>query len=391
MEVINITVRFLLRQYGKMLLQHVLLPALYRGGCLFHTKVRPELVVFADAHHTALPFSMERMHTTVSARGYQVVCHLHDYSHEGGIRSFLNAASFMLLYSGARYVFICDNFLPAAACKRRKETQLIQLWHSCGLLKRMGYDTTEDVPSFYKGNVHGRYDLVTVSAPCCIPFLTSGMRQKPGIVKAAGVSRTDAYFDEVWLSACREEFFRTVPEAEGKRILLWAPTFRGNAASPRLCGLETLRTLEKRLGKEWKLVIKAHPHLDAESLRRTGRALSNCPIPTERMLPVTDLLITDYSSVLFDYLLLERPFVLFAPDLKEYETGRGFYIDYRSLTLFMTADARELGEIIERAYTAWADGTGREALRQLRIFHCGACDGRATERILRTIGLEGKG
>ena len=74
------------------------------------------------------------------------------------------------------------------------------------------------------------------------------------------------------------------------------------------------------------------------------------------------------------------------------------------LTGYRPADCRELAELFydtvhtinagdytEEQLTAWADGTGREALRQLRIFHCGACDGRATERILRTIGLEGKG
>ncbi|MCI8455444.1 MAG: CDP-glycerol glycerophosphotransferase family protein [Lachnospiraceae bacterium] len=372
-----------------MFLQHSLLPAFYRLGCFLHPRINSKLVVFADAHHTAIPFSMVRMKRDIEALGYQVVCHLHDYSRGGMIKGLFYSLVFMLLYAKARYVFICDNFLPAAACKKRKETQLIQLWHSCGLLKRMGYDTTEDIPPFYKGNVYGNYDLVTVSAPCCIPFLTSGMRQQPGIVQAVGVSRTDMYFDNAWRQECQTEFDRTYPQAKGKRILLWAPTFRGNAASPSLCGLGEIQTLGQKLGEEWFLLIKVHPHLDTIALLQKGEPISNCSLQTERLLPVTDLLITDYSSVLFDFLLLERPFVLFAPDLEEYEADRGFYIDYRTLTPFLTTEEGTLYQTVLWAYAAWKNGTYLQNLRGLKNFHCSACDGKATKRILKLIEMEG--
>lgn len=371
-----------------MLLQHSFLPAVYRLGCLLQSRVNEQLVIFADAHHTEIPFSMVRMKNEVETLGYQVVCHLHDYSNEGMLKSLFYSLAFMLLYAKSRYVFLCDNFLPVASCRKRKETQVIQLWHSCGLLKRMGYDAPEDVPSFYKGNVYGNYDLVTVSAPCCIPALTSGMRQQQGIVQAVGVSRTDVYFDNTWRQQCQADFDRTYPQARGKRILLWAPTFRGNASAPRLYGLGAIQTLGERLGEEWFLLIKVHPHLDTIAWLQKGAPISNCSLPTEQLLPMTDLLITDYSSVLFDYLLLERPFVLFAPDLEVYEADRGFYIDYRTLNPFLATEEDDLYRTVLRAYAAWEKGTYLDILRNLKNFHCGACDGNATKRILKMIGME---
>lgn len=381
------SVQFFLKQAGKMALQHLLLPAVYRIGCWMHRRVRDDLAVFADAHHKGLPFSMEAMYQATENLGYTVRLHVYDYSHESTWKGFCHSIAFMFLYSQARYVFLCDNFLPAASCKKRKETTLVQLWHSCGLLKRMGYDTGQDVPPYYKGNVYRNYDLVTVSAPCCEPCLTSGMRQPPGIVRALGVSRTDVYFDEAWREACRRDFYKASPQARGKKILLWAPTFRGNAASPTLSGMEAVLRLEEELGPEWMVVRKMHPHLDMRAETETGQKLSTCDIPTEQLLAVTDLLITDYSSTLFDYLLFDRPFVLFSPDLEEYRKERGFYIEYESLTPYMVTQEKLLAETVLAAYEGWNRGEDREQLRTVRDYHCQACDGNATRRILDYIEM----
>lgn len=365
-----------------MFLQHTALPAAYRLGCLIYREVDENLVVFADAHHTEMPFSMQRMYQAVKEEGYTIKCHLHDYSNEGSLRSLLHSLSFMFLYARARYVFICDNFLPAASCRKRKETTVTQLWHSCGLLKKMGYDTDDDVPSYYKGSVYANYDLVTVSAQSCVPYLASGMRQPEGIVKALGVSRTDVYFDHEWLEACKREFYEQYPDAYGKKIILWAPTFRGSASAPVLAGQDAVQKLQDSLDPGWLVIKKVHPHLEEKERLLHGSPASNCRIPAERLLPVTDLLITDYSSILFDYLLLDKPFLLFAPDLDEYERKRGFYIDYPSLTTHIAYTAEQLIKEVHASWKSWENGTDQTALHISRMYHDSSCDGHSTERIL---------
>lgn len=379
---------FFLKQTGKMVLQHFVLPSVYFFCCQFYKHVDDTLVIFADAHHSTLPFSMMPMAKAVMEMGYDIHFHLHDYSHEGSWKSFYHSITFMFLYAKARYVFLCDNFLPAASCKKRSETILIQLWHSCGLLKKMGYDAPEDIPDFYRGNVYQNYNLVTVSAPCCIPFLTSGMRQPKGIVQALGVSRTDVYFLPQWLKSCQKKVFEEFPDSHGKRILLWTPTFRGNAYHPTLAGLDAIRALGYQLGSDWIILIKVHPHLDQRAIKEIGHPLSTCMLPTEYVLPAVDLLITDYSSTLFDYLILERPFVLFAPDLEEYQKNRGFYVEYHTLTSYIVTDGAKLKETVQAAYKDWKTGKSRQEIQKCRQFHDASCDGNSTSRILQYIGME---
>lgn len=366
------------KQFLKMAMQNVILPVTYGfWKCLYAGK-KQDLIVFADAHHDSMPFSMQYLHQQLHRRGYRTVDMFRDYGRLGQLRSALAAMAFMRLYARARVVFICDNFLPVASCRKRGATQVVQLWHSCGLMKKMGYDTADDIPAGYRGNVYRNYDLVTVSAPCCVPAFQHSMHQPQGVVQPIGVSRTDTYFDEAWRSACREDFFRNHPEARGKTIILWAPTFRGNAADPSLEGSEGIDRLERELGEGYYIIRKLHPHLQ----RKFGCA--DCVLPTEQLFPVADLMITDYSSAFFDFLLFQKPVVLYAPDLQTYEKSRGFYSPYKTLSPYVVTADDKLRQTVTAALacrdTAWI---GRRTAQ-----HMSACDGHATERILDRLGLK---
>ena len=372
---------FQIRQYLKMFLQNVLLPLIYRW--FSRGPVQKGLVLFADAHHEELPFSMQRMYEAVSELEAAGQCHTELFISDFGRMPFgemLRALlCFMKRYAVAEYVFICDYYLPVASCRKRPETTVVQLWHSCGLMKKIAYDTGEDIPKNYRGNMFGNYTYLTLSAEICVPVHAQALRLSESHIRATGVSRTDYYFDQTWNDTCRKHFFEQYPEARGKRIALWAPTFRGNAAAPRLEGQKQILEAAKELSPDWYIIIKAHPHVDAH-----GR-VSNCTIPTEELLAVTDVLITDYSSVLFDYLLYEKPAVLFAPDLQEYEDGRGFYLNYLSIP-FQLADTRqELTEAI-RSSSVW-NAEHKKEIQEFREQYVGACDGRATQRILGLAGL----
>lgn len=369
--------RFQFKQQLKMLMQHVVLPCVYRFWQLVYRKREKDLIILADSHHDRLPFSMECIHAELKNRGYQVVEAFCNYSNLSALRAALHSVRFMRQYAQANAVFICDNFLPVAACRKDPATTVVQLMHSSGLLKKMGYHTIEDIPAGYRGNVYKNYDLVAVSAPCCVEPLSDAMKQAPGIVQPLGTSRTDCYHDGAWVQECRQRFYAMYPEAEGKKIILWAPTFRGNAADPRQVGMEVIHDLEQSLGDGYFLLKKVHPHVD------NRYHLSNCPIPTERLLPVADLMITDYSSVVIDYLLFNKPYVFFAPDLEEFSAVRGFYVPYDSVCPYVVTQPFVLKDTVLRALadnsTAW--------IGEQRQYHLSACDGNATGRILDYIKL----
>ena len=366
-----------------MLLQNVLLPFLY--GIYRRKPVRKGSVIFADAHHETMPFSMRRVYEEVCRLEGQGICQTELFIADFGKLSFGAMVKYLLRfmkqYATAEYVFICDYFLPASSCRKRKETKLIQLWHSCGLMKKIAFDAGEDIPKNYKGNMFGNYSLLTMSAQICVPVHARALRIPEKRIHATGISRTYYYFDPEWNRKCREQFERLHPEAKGKKVAVWAPTFRGNAAMPYLEGLEEIRLAAEQLKDEWYFVIKAHPHVDAHG------KVSNSEIPTEELFPVTDLLITDYSSVLFDYLLYEKAAVLFAPDLEKYRENRGFYLDYETVPFPQTQSLEELIQAVVNC-----DKWQKEHEKEIRMFrdeYVGACDGNSTKRILRRIGLVG--
>lgn len=370
-------VMFAVKQTMKMLLQNVILPCIYRFWLIRYRNKEPELIIFADAHHDELPYSMERIHEELEKRGYKLTDEIYNFAAMSQVRSALVSMRFMKLYAQAKYVFICDNFLPASSCKKSEKTMVIQLLHSCGLLKKMGYDTAEDIPAGYIGQVYRNYDLVTVSAPCCVEPLRNAMHLPQGIVKALGVSRTDNYFDNVWLTKCKTQFYKQYPELKGKKIILWAPTFRGNAGNPYQIGMEEINRLEQELGEEYYIIKKVHPHVDGKY------HLSNCSIPTEELFPVIDLLISDYSSVVNEFMAFNKPYLLFAPDLEDYEKQRGFYVPYDSLSPYVVTDSDGLSSRVMEALLEQQSDWVAECC----AFHLGSCDGNSTVRILDHIGL----
>ncbi len=366
------------KQIMKMMLQWVVLPLVYSFWCVIYGFRKPELIVLADAHHDSMPFSLKRMEEQLEADGHCVTKYIRNYSKMSAQGAALSAVGFMRLYAQAKYVFICDNFLPVVSCRKRKATKVIQLWHACGIMKKMGYDASDDIPKYYRASVYRNYDLVTVSSPEAEKIFCGAMHLTREIVRPLGISRTDYYFDSSWVEACRENFYRAYPQAKGKTIILWAPTFRGNAETPYLVGVEDIQALEAQLGEDYYLLYKVHPHIEMHT------HLSNCPIPTEHLLPVADLMITDYSSVLYDFMFFEKPFVLYAPDFQEYDAARGLYLSYETLSPFICKTPNTLLQTVKAALKE-----KKQLHTQCRQRYLSACDGHATKRILQSIHLDG--
>lgn len=368
---------FKIRQIFKMLLQNVVLPCVYTFWNIIYGKKEKELIVCADSHHDEIPFSMQYMHQMLQKKGYPVVMDICDYRKLSFMQSTMRAVRFMKTYARAKVVFICDSFLPVISCRKDQRTTVVQLMHSCGLGKKIGYDAKDDIPVGYRGYVYRNYDLVTVSSPACVEPIAHGMRHTTEIVRPIGTSRTDLYFDKAWVQQCKENFYEAYPQAKGKVVVLWAPTFRGNAADPQQIGMEDIISLEQTLGDGYFIIRKVHPHVD------NRYQLSNCTILTEQLLPVADILITDYSSIVADFMFFEKPYVLYAPDWEQYRKERGTYVDFYSLSPYLVVDGTTLPDIVLQALKDSCE----EYVAKNREFHLSACDGHSTERIIEFVGL----
>lgn len=367
---------FWVKQIIKMIFQQVILPVIYN---IYAVKpVIPNTVILADAHHDEIPFSMLAIKDELMQHPELQITELYwNNSSCSVLGIFRNMACFMKKYATAETVIICDNFLPAASCRKRKGTSVIQLWHACGAFKKFGYDTSADIPSYYKGNVLANCDLVTVSSQICVKPFSSAMRLPEKAVRPVGVSRTDLYFNDTFNQACRNQFFSQYPNAQGKKIVLWVPTFRGNPGIASVKGLDDILHARDQLKDTHYFIIKLHPHTQAH-IEGT-----NCSISSEELLPVADVVITDYSSILFDAMIYKHPLILFVPDLDEYLDNRGFYLDYNTLPGLRAQNLEQLLQIltdedllhssVNKVYTDFYDK------------YMASCDGHSTKRIINYI------
>lgn len=368
-----------IKQRLKTFLQLGVLPIYYKIS--IRGEVNSKRVIFADAHSNSLPYSMELLHKKFQDEGYEVIDFICDYNHSGFLTTLKSMFNFMKCYANAKYVIICDYFLPVSSADKRPETVVVQLWHACGMFKKFGYDAEDDISKDYKGFPSKNFDLVTVTSKICEKTYANAFHISENNVKALGLSRTDCFFDETYLQRCKDDFYNTYPNAKGKKIVLWAPTFRGNAGNPILVGKDAIDGLQSKLGDDWFVVTKLHPHFK-------NVQGSNCSIPTERVLPVVDILISDYSTVIFEYLLFNRPLVLFVPDFNEYYSNRGFYFDYSELPGCIVKDGNELANAIENQFK----NNELDKIKTFRDRYLSACDGNATDRIydeILRLGLGG--
>ena len=362
-----------LRQKLKSLAHRKVFPMLYKKYCKKTEQVDPGLVLFADAHSDGLPDSMQLMRDEVLRAGYRVEEHCLDFGKATLVQTAKAIIRFLKSYAGAGTVFLCSYYLPASSVEKRGETRLIQLWHAAGVLKKFGFDAEEDIPADFEGNPTAGYDLVTVSSPVCVPFYEQALRLGEGVCQALGVSRTDRWYEPGFLPQCREKLLETHPGVEGKRLALWAPTFRGNAAVGETAGLGQMAQLD--LGEDWMLLTKLHPNA-----RETG-GLFQPRLATEELFASAEVLITDYSTVLFEFALLGKPIVLFLPDGEAYQQGRGLYIPLEDIPAQVVTDIADLPEAVHRAAERF------DAIRN-QIFvekYMSACDGEATQRILDAV------
>ena len=371
-------IRFQLKQFIKQAVQNLVLPVCYhvsRAGA-----VDPKLVVFADAHHSERPAAMELLYRKLKREGgWKIIEHYLDYGTASAGQVARHSMRFMKLYARAGFVVICDNFLPAASCRKRRETKVIQLWHACGCYKKFGYDAKDDIPENYHGaNVYRNADLVTVSGEAAVKPFASAMRLPESVVRPVGVSRTDLYRSRNWSRRCRERFYEKYPEAAGKKVVLWAPTFRGNAGAPEKTDID-IAALQEKLGEEYLVLTRLHPHMMRAGAANEAARAAACPIPTEELYPVTDVLIADYSSLIYEYLLFGHPLVLYCPDLDRYRSERGFYMDISEIPgeTVTKRDMDLLAEAVKRAHT------DEDRLKEFLDRYMSACDGMATERIAR--------
>ena len=370
------------------------IPRAYRQA--MQEPVDERKVVFLDPSRDTLPEAFSVMWERLEADPRFDVQFISLGKHRASMPRYLsNCVDAVREVATARLVFICDASDVLSCIPLRPETSIVQLWHGCGAFKKFGrstialsYGLTEEELArhpFYKN-----LSLVTVSSPEVEWAYLEAMGLSPDedIVRPVGVSRTDVFFDGDFHERALRDVYAAVPQAANKRVVLYAPTFRGKLAHAHAPEMPDFEKLRAAIGDDSIVLVKHHP-----MVRSLPQIPSSCAdfvfdvtggLPIDELMTVADTLVTDYSSIVFEFSIFGRPMVFFAPDLKDYETNRDFYYDYEEMTPGpMAATTDELVDLLADT-DRWFD-----ADEVARFFHkfMRACDGHATDRILEAVGV----
>lgn len=233
---------------------------------------------------------------------------------------------------------LIDNYFGfLAVTEFKKGTNCVQLWHAAGAIKQFGFND----PSVQRRNkrakerfqrVYNRFDYTVVGSEEMAAVFRESFRVSDDSLLRTGIPRTDLFY-----SAERQRIAKKLkadfPSIRDRKIILYAPTFRDQELNNYNLMLD-IRQLYQELSAEYVLFIKLHPAVKNKINHNLNTEFHNFVYDVSdyydanHLLLFTDLLITDYSSIPFEYALLQKPIIFFAYDLDTYQKKTGLLKDY---------------------------------------------------------------
>ena len=298
-------------------------------------------------------------------------------------------------YMSLRYFYelctshvVITNYRMLDHFKKREGQKYIQTWHSSLRLKMI----EKDVESTLKPN----YIAMALNDSKNIDILLSGCQKSTeifehcfwydGEIMPSGTPRNDLFFDanaKGLISAVKN----SLGIKEEEKVLLYAPTFRKDE------GLQYYNVqydllqekLQQKYGGHWKILVRLHPHL----LNHSAELLGQSPVidvtrydDIQELLLISDMLLTDYSSLMFDFAPSLRPCLLYTPDLESYQRqDRQLYFQIEELPFPICRTNEEIMHMIDTLNEKDYQQHISSFMQEVGSFE----DGQASERVVKRI------
>jgi CDP-ribitol ribitolphosphotransferase len=225
---------------------------------------------------------------------------------------------------------VIDSYVIAVSILKHKNTlKIIQIWHGLGTVKKFGYNTLDKKagsPSWLAQlmNMHRNYSYVCCGSKAMAPVFATSFNVPKNIIMPIGMPRVDYLLDKKQQTKNRQKILEKYPNLCGKKVILYAPTFRKR---DKIRAQELIDEIDF---SEYALIIKQH-RLDKTKYQQNQNTIifkDNYDIV--ELLPSAHYVITDYSAVVFEAALLSKPIFFWDYDFEKYEDSCGFSFDYKS-------------------------------------------------------------
>ena len=235
----------------------------------------------------------------------------------------------------------------------KKKTQYyIQTWHGGFGVKYIEKDIEQYLPDDYVQD--SKYDSsITDLILSGSDFQTQVIKDSfwyDGEIFMKGIPRNDIFF--YYTQEKVYELKRFYGFEKDCKIVIYAPTFRrnGNVDMYQLNAQKLLQTLKKKTGDAWKLIIRLHPSIAGRSgiFHYDNDVIDGSSYPdSQELLVLSDLLVTDFSSMMMDFAIMRKPVFLFIQDLEDYiKDAGGVRPIFYNLPFSMARSNEELNEMI---------------------------------------------
>ncbi|MCI9127173.1 MAG: glycosyltransferase [Eubacterium sp.] len=293
--------------------------------------------------------------------------------------------------ASAKYI-ITNVSLPFYYCKKEGQVY-VNTWHGTPI-KSLGFDMP-DAPVTISNVL--RNFLSTDYIISANPFLTSVFLDKykldglyEGTIIEEGYPRNDRLFhtDKAEIISSLQKYGIDIDSK--KEIILYAPTWKGSDYNrPEIDVNEYIdfkRTVESMIDTDrYQILLKPHQVVYKE-LKKSGRmndSLIPAFIDTNELLSITDILISDYSSIFYDYLVTDKPVIFYIPDLEKYKNERGLYLEPEALPGPCFTKLSEIGNVINNLDEFI--NKYRSSYEAAKSFACPKDDGNVAKRIIDVI------
>ncbi len=300
--------------------------------------INKKKTTFIMTHDESINGNIMRMYQKVKEEQPDAVCQFvtkKKLKQVKGLRRLVEEVKFMMTsayhLATAKTIFLDNVFLPMAFMHFKKEVKIIQLWHGCNTLKKFGQLSNTGRLKVLEKKANSRYTHVITSSEKMNYLHQEAFGVSSHKIHALGLPRMDSLFASSEVHQKEKDiFYATYPQVRGKQVVLYAPTFRDNDLGVKDIN-QNLIEVAQALSDDYIILTKYHPFV-CQNYRGQNHFkcidVSNYD-DLNRLLLVADVLITDYSSIIFEYAILNKPMIFYAYDEKEYAHKiRGFYHKY---------------------------------------------------------------
>ncbi len=248
--------------------------------------------------------------------------------------------------ASAKIVVLDSYSIPACCLTHKKGTEIIQIWHALGGIKKSGLQSVGKAQGRDEGVskalcMHRGYTRLLAPSKASAEFfkVVFGCNDENTVILS--LPRVDILLDG---KNRREEFIKLNPEFRGKVIVSYIPTFRNNDEVFAKDVYESFKNREK-----YKLIISAHP---LSETARKGEYKYNGSFTSEDFIKLSDIVISDYSACSYEAAILEKPLYFYVPDYEVYSNEVGINVDIKAeLPDCAFSDVGELLDALEnKAY-----------------------------------------